>query len=190
MNKLIFSIPIPPGVNEYKKYRVLFQGGRNIPVPYLTKETQDFKQYMHYLMTREANKNNWITPEDNKYIKLSLIFYMNKLGKDADNHIKLIQDSLQETGLVKNDSKIIPSVKRLFVDKENPRVIIKLEELPWIGVFSDETHRKYFIDENCNNCKRFKRNCSILKSLDENKISKDVNNNITICHKKTEQKQK
>ena len=190
MNTLKSSIPIPPGVNEYKNYRVLFQGGRNIPVPYLTKETQDFKQYMHHLMTREANKNNWITPEDNKYIKLSLIFYMNKLGKDADNHIKLIQDSLQETGLVKNDSKIIPSVKRLFVDKENPRVIIKLEELPWIGVFSDETHRKYFIDENCNNCKRFKRNCSILKSLDENKISKDVNNNITICNKKTEQKQK
>ena len=97
---------------------------------------------------------------------------------------------MRYAGLVKNDSKIIPSVKRLFVDKENPRVIIKLEELPWIGVFSDETHRKYFIDENCNNCKRFKRNCSILKSLDENKISKDVNNNITICNKKTEQKQK
>ena len=35
MNKLIFNIPIPPGVNEYKKYRVLFQGGRNIPVPFL-----------------------------------------------------------------------------------------------------------------------------------------------------------
>ena len=177
------DIPIPPGVNQYKKYRIIYQGGRPIISSYLTKEAEDFKQYMHYVMTRKAKECNWITPLNNQYIKMSLIFFMNKLGKDADNHIKLIQDSLQETGLVKNDSKIIPVIKRLYVDKQNPRVKIKLEILPWIGVFDNNEKREQFLTNNCINCKRYKRNCSILKALDNNKLIPEVNVTENICKK-------
>lgn len=182
-NILYMEIPLPPGVNSYKKYRVIFQGGRPIVSSYLTKETFDFKQYMKFLMKREAEKCNWETPENNKYIKLSLIFYMNKHGKDPDNHIKLIQDSLQETGLVNNDSKIIPQVKRVFINKNDPKVKIKMEVLPWIGVFDNETKRDIFINLNCQKCKRFSKNCSILKSLDNNKITSDVDLSKNICKK-------
>ena len=181
--KLYLDISIPPGVNQYKKYRVIFQGGRPMAAPYLIKAAVDFKEHMKYVMTREAKKANWIIPEDSQYIRMSLIFYMDKLGKDADNHIKLIQDSLQESGLIKNDSKIIPVVKRLYVDKENPRVKVKLEVLPWIGVFENEEHKQEFIQLNCINCKRFKRNCSILKTLQENKLMSDVDLLNKVCKK-------
>lgn len=180
----IMSIPLPPGVNNYKKYRVIYQGGRNVALPYLTKETLDFKEYMKVACKRFQLERNWKKPSKDKYILMELIFYMNKHGRDADNHIKLIQDSLQENGIVDNDSKIIPQVKRLYVDKNDPRVIIKLTILPWVGVFKNETDRHEFIEKNCVECKRFKRNCSILKTLDENKIVEEVNLSEKICKNK------
>lgn len=180
----ILTIPIPPGVNTYKKYRVIFQGGRNVALPYLTKEALDFKEYMKMACKRFQAETGWEKPTKDKYILMELIFYMNKHGRDADNHIKLIQDALQENNIVENDSKIIPRVKRLYVDKDNPRVIIKLSVLPWVGVFIDETTRNDFIESNCMDCKRFKRNCSILKTLDDNKIHEVVDLKNKICKNK------
>jgi crossover junction endodeoxyribonuclease RusA len=181
--KIIITLPLPPGVNNYKKYKVMFQGGRPIATPYLTKQATDFKQYAIFKLKEAAKNKNWETPDKDKYIAMRLKFYMNKLGKDADNHIKLIQDAIQDAGLVENDSKLIPIVERLYVDSNDPRVKIYLHELDWIGIFDNKNDRDFFINENCINCKRYKRNCSILKSLDENKIVSEVDFVQGICKK-------
>lgn len=183
--KLLITLPLPPGVNNYKKYRVMFQGGRPIATPYLTKQAEDFKQYAIFKLKEKAKNKNWETPSKDKYVLMQLKFYMNKLGKDADNHIKLIQDSIQDAGLVENDSKLIPVVERLYVDQNDPRVKICLSELDWIGVFDNKNDRDFFIEENCINCKRYKRNCSILKSLYKNRIPSEVDFVQQICKKKS-----
>ena len=181
--KLFITLPLPPGVNNYKKYRVIFQGGRPIATPYLTKQAEDFKEYAIFKLKAKAKEKDWEVPSKDKYILIRLKFYMNKLGKDADNHIKLIQDVIQESGLIENDSKLIPVVERLYVDQKDPRVKIALSELDWIGVFDNKNHRDLFIEKNCIGCKRYKRNCSILKSLDENKIVPEVDFIQEICKK-------
>lgn len=56
------------------------------------------------------------------------VFYPSKRS-DLDNSLKIILDCLQRTKTIKNDNLCCKIVARKFIDKENPRIIIKIETI-------------------------------------------------------------
>ena len=72
--------------------------------------------------------------ERTKYFKenrfyISLAVYRSKSYGDADNFLKAVQDALEQSGVIGNDSQIDDGDFRKRVDKNNPRIEFKLTKL-------------------------------------------------------------
>lgn len=176
------TLPLPPSVNEYLGYRVIFINGRYIPQPYSTKAAKDYTKYVATVVKRELKKQKWKINNKEKYINVDLIYYVNKKRKDADNMNKVLFDSLVKAGLFPDDDILLPKVHNIYIDSNNPRVEIFLSVSDKIGIFDDEEHLKIFNNNNCNKCKKstYKRGCSIKTKALENRIQEEIKNDICL----------
>ena len=83
-----------------------------------------------------------------------------------------------------DDDIILYEVKDIYIDKLNPRVEIKISKSPKKGIFKSEEELDNFLEINCKDCKRYKRNCSILRKALENRIEPQINKDKKICYEK------
>lgn len=181
---LKFTSPIPPSSNEYLGKRVAFAGGKPYVQVYKTKKAMDYERYMVKTLTRSAKEQGWIIPEKNDYLEMELVYYMNKLGRDIDNTYKLLIDALANAGLIINDDKVIPIPKNIYIDKDNPRIEVKLKVSDKQGIFDNKIQAGKFMFKNCIECKRHNKNCSILKKAFENRLQPEINLKELVCSKK------
>lgn len=181
---LKFTSPIPPSSNEYLGKRVGYSGGKPYVQVYKTKKAMDYERYMVKTLIRNAKEQGWIIPQKNDYLEMELVYYMNKLGRDIDNTYKLLIDALANAGLIINDDKVIPIPKNIYIDKDNPRIEVVLKVSEKQGIFDDKIQAGKFIFNNCIECNRYNKNCSILKKAYENRIQPEINLKELVCIKK------
>lgn len=181
---LKFTSPIPPSSNEYLGKRVAYAGGKPYVQVYKTKKAMDYEKYMVKTLQRESKEQGWVVPEKNDYLEMELVYYMNKLGRDIDNTYKLLIDALANAGLIINDDKVIPVPKNIYIDKDNPRIEVILKVSEKQGIFDDKVQAGKFIFNNCIECSRYKKNCSILKKAYENRLQPEIDLQGLICSKK------
>lgn len=164
------TLPIPPSVNSYMKYKIQRNGRRLAIKTYPSLETESFYSYSIPLIKEKMEEANFAKVEKGKFVSVTCTFYFEKKGKDADNHFKCIMDAIQKAGLVENDSQLIPRVENVYVDKENPRVEIVVESMSKMGVFLNESHMEHFKQSNCCLCKKNPNRCATFTGFLDNRV--------------------
>lgn len=126
----------------------------------------------------------WIETDETTYVECEVDVFLNKKRRDSDNLFKVLLDSINAVdGMIYDDSLIIPKIRNVIIDKDNPRLEVELRLADKIGVFTKVTN-EYFLKHNCSNCSRYIRNCSILKKSYSNKVVKEVDLETLTCSAK------
>lgn len=174
--KLLITSPIPPSVNHYTAHRVVTKGGKPLAIVYKTKEAVTYQAEFKKAVAQAVKEQRWKTDLDNpKHIYVDAIFYMDKRHRDCNNTWKCMLDAITETELVwKDDDIVCERVNKILYDTTNPRVELYIHYVEYIGIFDNEDQLKAFKDNNCITCKRYKRNCTLLRDAIEGKIRQEI----------------
>lgn len=167
-------------VNHYMGYRAV---GRRV-MAYKPKETKAFEQKFGNYVKQEIINQNWTIPEKGKFIIMDTIFYFPRTDMDAQNYFKSICDIMTNVGVWEDDNIVCEKVNRIYYDSKKPRIEIVLHEADSVGIF-DSSEEYYTFKSVCNNCKRFKKTCSIHNKAIESRIQDEVQlvNNKWVCSK-------
>lgn len=173
---MMFTCPLPPSVNEYLGKRVAYNPITKRPFVqvYETNKARAFKKHMSKVLERSINEFNWEKTDKHEYVTCQLNIFSNQKRKDADNMFKCLLDSLTENEIVYDDSTVLPSVKNLYIDKNNPRIEVFIAMSEKVGVFTDINAHDEFVRSYCSGCTRYARNCSLLKDCVENRIRSEI----------------
>ena len=167
---------IPPSVNHYLAYRAVIKNGKAIGMSYKTKEALQYqKDFINYVKA-EAQRQNWETSSNPKqHFYVDAIFYFGRTNQDANNYFKVMLDAITDTGLIWIDDNVVcERVQRVYYDSENPRIVLYIHPTDYIGVFAN-TSRLAEFEANCIGCKRYERNCSLLKRAKTGYIQREIN---------------
>ncbi len=184
-NKLQLILPLPTSINKLyinqfgwnPKTRNRMPTGKRI----MSKEGLDVKDKIINEAKNQMNGQEWDyewTKEN--YIYQDCYIYMNRLGRDDNNLFKLLNDSLEKV-VYENDSRVLTRTQRILIDKNNPRIELIISQCPHRGIFPSEAHLHEF-ENNCKNCNRYARNCSLLKNAKEGRIQEEINSDL-VCTK-------
>lgn len=185
--ELKLSLHLPPSVNSYLGYKVVWVAGRNIAQPYQTKIAKDYKNHIKAIASREIKNQNWKCKDKNNYLEVELVFYLDRKRKDSHNLEKVLFDSLMDAGVYPDDDILLPVTKNIYIDKINPRVEITIRKSNKIGIFDNLEHFKRFKELNCDKCKKsnYKKGCSLMKKLLDNRLEPQINLIELNCYDKT-----
>lgn len=181
---MIFTSPVPPSVNNYLGKRVAYKGKVPYVHVYKTNEAKKFDSYLQKVIKRAITKHGWETPKDDEYIEAHYTLYLERKRKDADNYFKLLNDALTHCGAIIDDDCIIPIVDNIYIDKDNPRIEVSLKKSDKVGIFTNKQEFDCFVESNCSECSRYKRNCSILREAKENRLTPKINLEALQCESK------
>ncbi|GAA4878854.1 hypothetical protein GCM10023310_68670 [Paenibacillus vulneris] len=170
---------VPPSVNHYLGYRVVSKrkNGKmvHIVVPYLTKEAKEYKEYFSEYAKKQVSEQNWdIEQTRHKHFYMDCIYYFPRIDMDEQNYPKCMSDALNGIAYV-DDNFILTRTNRIYYDTKNPRVEILIQPVDYIGIFDNQDELNEF-EFKCKTCKRYKRNCSILKNAIKGKIQDEIIN--------------
>lgn len=167
--------PICPSNNHYLSYRVIRSGKKNIVSPYPTKETKDFKKKFISYIKEEVKKQGWemdYTGLQHYYMDWDV--YFPRIDMDAANYDKVIADCITESGVVwVDDNTLCNRIKHIYYDSNNPRFILTIYPVDYIGIFDNKEQLDKF-ENKCKTCTRYGRNCSILSKAKSGRIQEEV----------------
>lgn len=180
--ELKITSPIPPSVNHYLAHRAVLRGGRPIAVVYKTKEAAAYQAALRKSVTKAVEDQGWKTNlSDPRHIYVDAAFYMDKTHRDCNNAWKCLLDAITETQLVwKDDDIVCERVNKIVYDAENPRVELCIHYVDYIGIFDNEEQLETFKSNNCIDCKRYKRNCTILRNAVDGRVQSEIDG-LTCC---------
>ena len=161
-------------VNHYMGYRAVKKGKFYTVMAYKPKETEAFEQKFGDYVKQEIINQNWIMPQKGKFIIMDTTFYFPRTDMDAQNYFKSICDIMTNVDVYEDDNIVCEKVNRIYYDSKNPRIEIVLYEADSVGIF-DSSEEYYTFKAICNNCKRFKKTCSIHNKAIESRIQDEVN---------------
>ena len=156
-------------VNHYMSYRAI---GRKV-IPFKPKATKDFEKEFSTYVESEIKKQGWIKPHKDKLIVMEAIFYFPRIDMDAQNYFKSLSDIMTSSGVWEDDNIVMERVMRIYYDNKNPRIELKIYPSEFIGIFNNKGEYEEFVSK-CIKCKRYKRNCSILKKALEGRIQDEI----------------
>lgn len=165
-----FTLPLCPSVNSYNHYKIMRRGKRLTIQSYPSLETERFYREAVPIIKEAMRRYGWKTILKGTFVEVYATFYMKKAGMDADNHFKCLNDAIQKAEVVENDSQIIPRCEDVFIDKDNPRIVVTIILSPKIGVFSSEVHKEDFLKKNCKQCSKNFLKCTCFKGFLENRV--------------------
>ena len=179
--------PIGVSVNHYLKPRsfLIYKNGKPVPqvTMYETKEAKDYKKKFIKHIKEQINLQGW-EKSDNKYQKyfVDCTFFFPRIDMDSNNMYKLLLDSLTESEVCWiDDTQSCERTQGIFYDSENPRIIIEIRPVDFVGIFPTNEQLQIF-KSNCITCNRYKDGrCSILVKSLEGRIIDNVKN--LICSK-------
>ena len=174
-NILKLTSPIPPSVNHYLATRAIVKNGKPMAMVYETKEAKEYKKWFTEYIKSEAQKQNWTSDLDPaQHYYCDCVFYFDRIDKDCNNYFKLLLDSITESQTIWTDDNVVcERVNRIYYDSDNPRIEIEIYPVDYTGIFDTKEELDDF-EEKCKMCKRYKRNCSILKKAKEGRIQEEI----------------
>ena len=172
---LFLTLDIPPSVNHYLAYRAIIKNGRPMGMSYKTTEAQRYQKGLIEIIKQEVAKQNWeLTPNKTQHFYVDTVFYFGKTNQDANNYFKVMLDAITETHLIWLDDNVTcERVQAILYDADNPRVEVHIHPTDYIGVFENSSQLELF-ESNCIDCKRYNRNCSLLKNAKEGRVQKEI----------------
>lgn len=184
---LVITSPIPPSVNHYTAHRVVMKGGKPLAIVYKTKEAVAYQSAFKETVVNAVKEQAWPTDlESPRHIYVDAIFFMDKKHRDCNNAWKCLLDAITETQLVwKDDDVVCERVNKIVYDADNPRVELYIHYVDYIGIFDNENQLEMFKKNNCIGCKRYKRNCTLLRNAIEGRVQEEVDGHI--CTKRSSQ---
>lgn len=187
MNKLHLVSPIPPSVNHYLSYRVVYKNGRPMAMSYKTLPASKYQKDFADYIKEEVVKQKWKTDlESKRHFYVDCVFYFDRIDKDCNNYFKCMLDAITETQLVwKDDNIVCERVNRIYYDSNNPRIELDIYYTDYIGIFDSEKDMNTFL-KRCSTCKRYAKNCSIISKAIEGKAQIEIEDNK--CLKYTKRK--
>ena len=173
--ELLLTLPIPPSVNHYLAYRAIIKNGRPMAMSYKTKEALQYQKDLMLYVEREVANQQWdLVPNKMQHFYIDAVFYFGKTNQDANNYFKVMLDAITDTQLIWLDDNVTcERVQGIYYDSENPHVDIRIHPTDYIGVFKNASQLAEF-ESNCIGCKRYKRNCSLLKNAKEGRIQQEI----------------
>lgn len=144
---------------------------------YKTQEAIKYqKNFIKYVQDEVKKQGYDLEPNLTQHFYIDAIFYFDRIDKDPNNYFKCMLDAITETGLVWVDDNVTcERVQRIYYDSENPRIELTIYPVDYIGVFDNASQLDDF-QSRCIGCKRYKRNCSLLKKAIEGRIQKEIHN--------------
>ena len=177
--KLHLTSKIPPSVNHYLGYRGIMKNGKPMAVSYKTQEATAYSESFSEYVKAEVAKQQWsldVNPATHFYV--DTVFYFDKLDRDCNNYFKVMLDAITDTGLIwKDDNVVCERVQRIYYDAKNPRIELVIYPVDYIGIFDDASQLDQFRSR-CFECKRYKRNCSILRRAIDGRIQSEIEDHI------------
>lgn len=172
---------IPMSVNHYLGFRGVRKGNGCMVMSYEKPEAKKFKKEFGEYAKEQVKLQNWdIEQTRNIHHYVDCIFYFDRTDKDENNYLKILLDSLIGIAYI-DDKKVLSRTNEIFYDSKNPRIEITIHAVDYRGIFLTEQHLQEF-ESNCKNCKRYARNCSILKKAKEGRIQDEIDDQY-ICSK-------
>ncbi|WP_260866682.1 RusA family crossover junction endodeoxyribonuclease [Bacillus pumilus] len=165
---------LPPSVNNYLRPSVRIVDGRPVVHMYETKEAKDFKKRFCAYLKREVKKQDWnvnITKEGHWY--LDVVFIQSRTNEDNNNYFKILCDSMKDL-CIDDDKNLLVRPQWVMYNAKKPSFKAVLHKVDYIGVFKDKRTHDEFIESNCLGCKRYKRNCSILRKSQEGRVQSEI----------------
>lgn len=143
---------------------------------YKTAEATKYqKEFVKHVKEEVKKQNYTLEPNKLQHFYIDAIFYFDRTDKDPNNYWKCMLDAITDTKLIwVDDNTTCERVQRIYYDSKNPRVELEIYPVDYIGVFDDASQLEKF-ESNCIRCKRYKRNCSILRKAKEGKIQEELN---------------
>ena len=170
---------IPPSVNHYLAYRAIMKNGKPMAMSYKTPEAVKYREEFADYVCAEVGKQGW-EHEVNKsqHFYVDAVFYFPQVDLDANNYFKVMLDAITDTQMIWADDNVVcERVQAIYYDSDNPRVELTIHPVDYIGVFENASQLEKF-KSNCIGCKRYKRNCSLLKRAIEGRIQKEIHDGL------------
>jgi len=121
MNEINLVLPSVPSLNHvYRNVKI------NLRI--MTPIGKAWKENVQWIAATERTKQRWEFSSNEKLVMELEIFWPDRRRRDADNCLKLLADSLEGI-LFEDDKWILPRVINWDVDKEAPRVEVKIYKL-------------------------------------------------------------
>ena len=118
---LSFTLPLAPSVNHM--YFTTRTGQR-----ILKKEAKEWIATAQEIARKACGEQGWVKTEKTKIIMEITTYWKDKRRHDVHNGIKITADALE--GILYDDDKwVLPRYIDFDVDKENPRLEIKIMKL-------------------------------------------------------------
>ena len=179
MSELKLISAIPPSVNHYLAYRAIMKNGKPMAMSYKTPEAVKYREEFADYVCAEVRKQGW-EHEVNKsqHFYVDAVFYFPQVDLDANNYFKVMLDAITDTQMIWADDNVVcERVQAIYYDSDNPRVELTIHPVDYIGVFENASQLEKF-KSNCIGCKRYKRNCSLLKRAIEGRIQKEIHDGL------------
>lgn len=187
MKELRLTSPIPPSVNHYLAYRTVSRNGKALAMSYKTAEAKAYqKEFMKYV-SEECDKQGWDgDPDPAQHFYVDAVFYFPQIDLDANNYFKVLLDAITDTGRVWADDNVVcERVQAIYYTSADPRIEITIHPVDYIGIFQDRAHLEEF-ESGCVGCKRYTRNCGILRKAKEGRIQEEIRDGV--CMRRQERK--
>ena len=107
-------------VSKSNQYRIITINGHAS-----LKKSDAVKKFEENFYLRNPLRNANITG----FFEIYLDVYFSSNRKDLDGAFKLVLDTLQSSGTIKNDRNCVKIVANKFIDKNNPRIEYTLVEV-------------------------------------------------------------
>lgn len=174
--RLYLTSPIPPSVNHYTATRAIIKNGKPLCIVYKTKDAAAYQKEFKQVVAKAVEEQGWVTDLcSGRHFYADAVFYMDRTHRDCNNTWKCMLDAITETQLVWPDDDVVcENVKKILYDPENPRVELCIHYVDYVGIFNTEEQMEEFKISNCVDCKRYKRNCTLLKKAIHGLIQEEI----------------
>ena len=169
------TLDMPPSVNHYLAYRAIIKNGRPMAMSYKTREALQYQKYLISYVQQEVTRQDWeMIPNKTQHFYVDFSFEFGKTKQDANNYFKVMLDAITETQLIWLDDNVTcERVQSIYYDAVNPHVDLHIHPTDYIGVFDNASQLADF-ESNCIGCRRYKRNCSLLRGAIEGRIQPEI----------------
>jgi len=167
--------PIPVSVNHYIKPRGFIVNGKVQISMYETAEAKKYKKEFIKYVKEQVKLQGWsLIPNKTQHFFIDCVFYFERIDQDPNNYFKLPLDAITDTQLIWLDDNVtLERVQGIYYDSKNPRIEMIVSLVDYIGIFPTQEQLDSF-ESNCIQCKRYKRNCSILNKAKEGRIQEEI----------------
>lgn len=173
---------IPPSVNHYLAYRTTFRNGKAVAMSYKTADAKKYRKDFADYVASEVQRQMWnVSLNAKQHFYIDGWFYFSRIDADPNNYWKILIDAITDTQKIWVDDNVVcERVQRIQYDPSNPRIELTITPVEYIGIFDNTEQANCFVQSNCIGCRRYKRNCSILRKAMDGRVQDGVTQ--TSCH--------